>query len=108
MIRITNKAAQSALVALVAASALPLAGVGAPSVAFDAGLAQVADNRDADSRAGDSRDEASPGAAQRMPESGRPSEDGTDDEADTVRPYPGMPDQPPGCRFRNGPLELVV
>ena len=68
------------------------------------------------------------GSAQRAPGAGGrdldgpylegPSEDGTDDETDSARPgedAPGLgapgfviPEQPPGCRFRNGPLELVV
>jgi hypothetical protein len=36
------------------------------------------------------------------------SEDGTDDEADQARPGPSVPEMVPGCRFRDGPLELVV
>lgn len=37
-----------------------------------------------------------------------PSEDGTDDDERPARPGTAEPEQTPGCRFRNGPLELLV
>ena len=52
------------------------------------------------------------GTAERRDNSDEPSEDGTDSEANTARPgvqEPGTAEpEPPGCKFRGGPLELLV
>ncbi|MEQ1651258.1 MAG: hypothetical protein ABL897_02090 [Hyphomicrobium sp.] len=50
----------------------------------------------------------SPGATQRQRDFDTPSEDGTDDAPGSAAPNSGESDRPPGCNFRDGPLELVV
>lgn len=50
----------------------------------------------------------SPGATQRRRDFDTPSEDGTNDAPGAAAPNGGESDRPPGCNFRDGPLELVV
>jgi hypothetical protein len=62
----------------------------------------------ADEPAGDDADtveprNGTPGTAERYRGPDEPSEDGTEES-----PVAPAPDGPPGCTFRNGPLELVV
>ena len=52
------------------------------------------------------------GTAERRDNIDEPSEDGTDSEPDTARPGVQEPESaepdPPGCKLRGGPLELLV
>ena len=87
--------------ALVLAVGLVIAAY--PVVAGEIARYPIADEAPYDSGAGADAEGDSDQPAQRAPEAEEPSEDGTDgaDRGNSAEP-------PPGCMFRDGPLELVV
>ncbi len=77
-------------------------------VAANADVAAAYDRQARDQALLAAGDVASPGTEQQRPDLGDPSEDGTDGPPSAENPDTAIPEAPPGCIYRDGPLELVV